>query len=325
MPAEQDPVARLTLGAANLGNLYEPMSDASALALLETAWSEGVRSFDTAPHYGLGLSERRLGSFLAGMPREQFTLSTKVGHLLRDNPAGAGRLDDEHQFAVPATMTRLWDASGEGIRRSLEESLERLGLDRVDTLYLHDPEEHGLEPSLGTALPALAELREHGIVSRVGVGSKSLEALLRSIDAGSVDELMVAGRHTLVDSSAAAQLLPRCTSMGVSVAAAAVFNSGLLSTPRPTEAGRFEYAVPPPRVLQRVQQIADVCLRVGTDLPTAALHFPLRSPAVRTVVAGAASAQQVRQNAERMRKEPPAELWPALAERGLLPHEGGQT
>ncbi|WP_116110124.1 aldo/keto reductase [Amycolatopsis ruanii] len=304
------------LGAANLGNLYAPMSDEQAHAVLEAAWDSGIRYFDTAPHYGLGLSERRLGAFLAGKPRAEFVVSTKAGRLLVPDPAGAGRLDEANQFAVPADHRRVWDFSADGVRRSLDDSLTRLGLDSVDVVYLHDPEEYDLDPALASGLPALAGLRDEGVVRAVGVGSKSVAALAAAARSGIADLLMVAGRFTLLDHAALDEVLPECRARSIGVAAASVFNSGLLATPEP--AGRYDYAAAPPDVLVTAREIAAVCAEFGVDLPTAALHFPLRDPAVRAVVAGAATPEEVRQNARRLAATVPAELWTTLRDKGLI-------
>ncbi|MEU0510833.1 MULTISPECIES: aldo/keto reductase [Amycolatopsis] len=304
------------LGAANLGNLYAPMSDEQAHAVLEAAWDSGIRHFDTAPHYGLGLSERRLGAFLAGKPRAEFVVSTKAGRLLVPDPDGANRLDEANHFAVPAGHRRVWDFSADGVRRSLDDSLTRLGLDSVDILYLHDPEEHDLGPALASGLPALAALRDEGVVQAIGVGSKSVAALAAAARTGIVDLLMVAGRFTLLDQSALDEVLPECHTRSIGVAVASVFNSGLLATPEP--AGRYEYATAPLHVVDTAREIAGICDEFGVDLPTAALHFPLRDPAVRAVVAGAATPDEVRQNAARLTAAVPADLWTTLRDKGLI-------
>ena len=298
----------LGLGAANVGNLYRAISDDDARAVLEAAWERGIRHYDTAPHYGLGLSERRLGAFLATKPREEYVISTKVGRLLRPSPETAGRLDDENQFAVPASLRRVWDFSAGGIRASLEESLERLGLERVDVVYLHDPDEHDLAADLATGIPAVAALRDEGLVGAVGIGSKSAEALTAAVRTGGLDLAMVAGRYTLLEQ--ADELVAACRAAGVGIVAAAVFNSGLLATPH--LGGRYEYGAVPAEVLERARRIADVCERHGVTLPEAALQFPLREPAVRSVVVGAASPEQVRENVRRMQVEIPEALWDEL-------------
>jgi D-threo-aldose 1-dehydrogenase len=301
-------LGRLGYGAANVGNLYRPMSDEDARAVLEAAWDSGIRYFDTAPHYGLGLSERRLGAFLATKPRAEYVISTKVGRLLRPSPETADRLDDENQFAVPASLRRVWDFSAGGIRASLEESLDRLGLAEVDVLYLHDPDEHDLAANLSTGVPAIAALRDEALVAAVGIGSKSTAALTAAVRTGALDLAMVAGRYTLLEQ--ADELVAACRDTGVGIVAAAVFNSGLLATPRP--GGRYEYGAVPAELLARAERIAEVCERHGVTLPEAALQFPLREPAVRSVVVGAASPQQVRENAQRMEVEIPEGLWDEL-------------
>ena len=309
---------RLGYGAANVGNLYRAITDEEARQVLETAWDCGIRYFDTAPHYGLGLSERRLGAFLATKPREEFTISTKVGRLLRPRPDGAGRLDDENDFAVPADHERAWDFTADGVRRSLEESLDRLGLDSVDIVYLHDPERFDLRRGVDEGLPALAKLREEGLVRAVGVGSMSTDALLATVRSGVLDLLMVAGRFTLADQSAADEVLPECDAQGVGIVGAAVFNSGLLASVSPSADSRFDYAPVPADLLSRVRRIADVCGEYGVPLPAAALQYPLQHPAVRSVVVGGASPDQVRQNAQNLVVDVPAELWWRLRDDGLV-------
>lgn len=308
---------RLGLGTANLGNLYAPMTDEQAHAVLETAWECGIRHFDTAPHYGLGLSERRLGAFLATKPRGEFVVSTKVGRLLVPDPAGTG-LDVANLFHVPADHRRVWDFSAGGVRRSLDESLARLGLDAVDVAYLHDPEEYDLGGALREGVPAVAALRDEGLVSAVGLGSKSVAALAAGARSGLLDQLMVPGRCTLLDHSAADDVLPECRARSIDVVAAAVFNSGLLATAIPSASAHYEYGAVPREVLVKAREIAAVCEEFEVDLPTAALHFPLRDPVVHTVVAGAASPDEVRQNHARLHATVPGELWTTLRGKGLI-------
>lgn len=304
----------LGYGAANVGNLYRAVDDDEARAILDAAWDSGVRYFDTAPHYGLGLSERRLGAFLRTKPRDEFVVSTKVGRRLVPDPAGAGSLDLANDFVVPADHRRVWDLTAGGVRRSLEESLARMGLDRVDVVYVHDPERHDLDAALREALPAAAALREEGLVSAVGVASMDIAALRAAATSGLVDLLMVASRYTLVDRSAAEEVLPLCRAHGVGVVAAAVFNSGLLASDEPADDALFDYAPVEPDLLARTRRIATLCRDHGVSLPAAALQFPLREPLVRAVVAGGATPGQVRENADRLASPIPAELWDALAE-----------
>jgi len=312
------PLGRFALGTASLGNLYAPVSDEQAQAVLEAAWECGVRYFDTAPHYGLGLAERRLGAFLATKPRGEYVVSTKVGRLLVPSPEGASRLDLAGGYHVPADHRRVWDFTAAGIRRSLDESLTRLGLDEVDIVYLHDPDEYELEPALAQGLPAIVALREEGVVRSVGLGSKSTKALAAGARSGMLDLLMVAGRFTLLEQPALDDILPECREYSVGIVTAGVFNSGLLATPAPSAEAHYEYATVPPDKLGTARELAAVCTEFGVDLPTAALRYPLREPLVRTVVVGAATADEVRQNHHRFTASVPADLWTALHEKGLI-------
>jgi len=309
---------RLGLGAANLGNLHRAMSDEDAVALLDAAWGAGVRTFDTAPHYGLGLSESRLGAYLRDKPRAEFTVTTKVGRLLRPDPTWTGGLDEDNDFVVPADLRREWDVTAAGLRRSLEESLQRLGLDRVDAVYLHDPERYDLARSLGEGLAGLVALRDGGLVAEVGVASMDSRALAAFARIGGIDRLMVASRYTLADQSAADEVLPSCAEHGVRVVVAAVFGSGLLATDHPGEGDLFDYRPVPGPLLRRVRRIAAVCRDHGVPLPVAALHFPLRHAGIDAVVAGAADAAQVRANADAMDVRVPPELWERLRHEGLV-------
>jgi D-threo-aldose 1-dehydrogenase len=311
-------VPRLAYGAANLGNLYRKLSDEEAWAILDAAWEHGVRFYDTAPHYGLGLSERRLGAFLRTKPRDEYVLSTKVGRLLVPNPDGAGTLDTDNDFVVPATLRREWDASESGVRRSLDESLERLGLDHVDVLYLHDPERNDPESGIAEGIPALAALRDEGLVGAVGIGSMDVEALLAAVRTGLTDLIMIAGRFTLAEQPAAAEVLPACLDHGVGVVAASVFNSGLLARSVPDPDGRYEYGAVPSEVFDRAVAIAEVCRRFDVELPAAAGTEALRHPAVRTVAVGASRPEQMVQNIERFEAPIPETFWAELRASGLL-------
>jgi D-threo-aldose 1-dehydrogenase len=312
-------LGRLGYGAAAVGNLYRAVDDESARQLLDAAWDAGIRYYDTAPHYGLGLSERRLGEMLRSRPREEFVLSTKVGRLLVPDPEGAGRRDDD-LFEVPADHRRVWDFSESGIRRSLEESLRRLGLDSVDVLYLHDVERSGdARQAIDSGVRALARMRDEGLVRAIGIGSSDLGAIEHAVRTDAVDLVMLPGRYTLLEAPAQDVVLPLCEEKGVGIVNVAVFNSGLLATPEPSESSPYEYRKVPPDKLRRAQELARACREVGVELPTAALQFSARHPAVVSVVVGADTPEQIRQNAERMSAPVPDELWQVLAERGLLP------
>jgi D-threo-aldose 1-dehydrogenase len=310
---------RLGYGAAAVGNLYRAVDDESARQLLDTAWDGGIRYYDTAPHYGLGLSERRLGEMLRRRPREEFVVSTKVGRLLVPDPDGATRRDDDI-FEVPADHRRVWDFSEAGVRRSLEDSLGRLGLDHVDVLYLHDVERSGQDIAevVDSGVAALARLRAEGLVRAIGVGTADLGAIERAVRTGAIDLVMLPGRYTLLEAPAK-DVVTLCEERGVGIVNVAVFNSGLLATPEPSEASHYEYREVPPEKLQRAQDLARTCRELGVDLPTAALQFGARHPAVVSVVVGADTPEQIRENVERMRSPVPEELWQVLSDRGLLP------
>lgn len=310
-------LTELGLGAAQFGNLYRETTDAEASGAVDTAWSRGIRYFDTAPHYGLGLSERRLGAALAAHDRDEYVVSTKVGRLLVPSPETADRLDDGG-FVVPATLRREWDFSRDGIMRSFEGSLERLGLDRVDIVYLHDPDEHW-EAASTTGIDALVELRDQGVVGAIGAGMNQAAMLAEFVRRCDVDVMMLAGRHTLLEHDALDDLLPLAVDRGVGIVAAGVYNSGLLSVPRPAADAKFDYEQAPAEVIARANAIADVCERFGVTLPDVAVAYPLRHPAVVSVVLGTRTAAQVASNVGRYETPIPDGLWEALRDGGLLP------
>jgi D-threo-aldose 1-dehydrogenase len=305
---------KLGLGGAQLGNLYHAMSDENARAIVDTAWDRGIRYFDTAPHYGLGLSERRLGAALAARPRDEYAISTKVGRLLVDNPGGAGERDTEG-FDVPRTIVRRRDYSRDGVLRSLEASLGRLGLDRVDLAFVHDPEDY-VDAALAGALPALAELRDQGVLRGIGLGMNFDAVLAELVRRADVDTVMIAGRYTLLEQPALDTLLPLCEERGVRVLAAGVFNSGLLATHQPGD--KYNYADAPAELVARARRIAAVCERHGVELPHAAIALPAAHPAVDGVVLGAGSPGQVNANVDRAAVPVPSALWPDLVAEGLL-------
>lgn len=303
------------LGTAQLGNLYQETTDEAARATVDAAWDGGIRYFDTAPHYGLGLAERRLGAALASRPREDYVLSTKVGRLLVRAPELAGQQDGE--FAVPADLRREWDFSRDGVLRSIEDSLERLGTDRLDVVYVHDPDDHWDQAS-SEAVPALVELRDQGVVRAVGVGMNQSEMLARFVRETDVDLVMCAGRYTLLEQGALADLMPAALENGVGVVAAAVFNSGLLASPRPGADAYYDYAPAPPEVLDKATQIADICERHGVELPAVALAFVRAHPAVVSTVVGARGADQVAAALARSHTPVPVELWEDLRSDWLI-------
>ncbi|WP_333778794.1 aldo/keto reductase, partial [Streptomyces sp. IBSBF 3136] len=306
-------VSPLGFGAAGIGNLYTPVDDECAHEAVRAAWQCGIRYFDTAPHYGLGLSERRLGAALREYDRAAFTVSTKVGRRLE--PADGIGDDLAHGFAVPARLRRVRDFGADGVRHTLEASLERLGLDRVDVVYLHDPDDHA-EQAFREAYPALERLRSEGVVGAIGAGMNQAEMLTRFVRDTDVDVVLCAGRYTLLDQSAARELLPEAAARGVSVVIGGAFNSGLLADPGP--AARYDYGRAPRELVERAQRLAAVAERHGITLRAAALAFCAAHPAVATVLAGARSAAEVHDCADQFGTPVPAAFWRELHTTGLL-------
>jgi D-threo-aldose 1-dehydrogenase len=294
-------VTRLVFGGAPIGGLFAAVDDDSALATLEAAWDAGIRAFDTAPHYGVGLSERRIGRFLAGKPRGDYVVSTKVGRLLE--PAGLGDVDGAEGFFGTPKLTRVRDYSRDGVLASLDASLERLGTDRVDVVLIHDPDDHGPQ-ALDKAYPALAELRAQGVIGAVGVGMNQVEMLEWFLPRADLDCVLVAGRYTLLDTGAGASLLPECARRGVSVLAGGVFNSGVLAA-APAPGATYDYLPAPPEVIDRARRIGAACARRGIPLGAAALRFTLRHPAVTAAVVGARSPDEVRDDTAYLSEPPP--------------------
>jgi len=307
-------VTRLVFGGAPIGGLYTPVGEDAARATLEAAWAAGIRTFDTAPHYGAGLSERRFGEFLAGRPRGDYVLSTKVGRLLVPAESGSARADEFP--AEPPGLARVRDYSRDGALASLESSLRRLGTDRVDIALIHDPDDHAAQ-ALDGAYPALAELRAQGVIGAVGVGMNQTELLEWFLPRADLDCVLIAGRYTLLDVRAAASLLPECQRRGVAVLAGGVFNSGILADPEP--GARYNYRPAPPAVLDRARQIKAACARHGLPVGAAALHFTLGHPAVTAALVGARSPDEIRDDVGYLATPVPGALFDELAEAGLIP------
>lgn len=300
-------LSRLGLGTAALADLYRQADEADAIDVVRAALDAGVTYLDTAPHYGLGVAEQRLGRALTGVDRDSYVLSTKVGRLLVPGEAQPGWL--------PA-LRREWDFSAAGVNRSLAESLLRLDVDHVDIAYLHDPDEH-LDTALHEGLPALADLRARGAVRAIGVGTANPDTLARFVSTGELDIVLIAGRFTLLDQSALARLLPLCTEMSVAVVIGGVYNSGLLADPRPD--AHYDYRAVPKATLDRALAMAQTCRRAGVPLKAAALRFPFAHPAVCSVLGGPANVAQFRENLAEFERQIPARLWAALLAEGLLP------
>lgn len=330
-PAEHVPlgrtgltVTRLGLGTAPLGGLFAPVTEADARGTVERAYELGLRFFDTAPLYGHGLAEERLGRALRPAPRHEFVLATKVGRLLR-----AGAPPDPSQFhqgepfyKVVSPLNPVFDFTYGGVMRSVEESLRRLRLDRLDILHIHDPDEH-YEEAVRGAYPALDRLRQEGTIGAVGVGMNQPEMLVRFARETQVDCMLVAGRYTLLDQTALRELLPLCLERRIAVIAGGVYNSGILADPR--AGSTFDYVPARPEVIARAQRLEAACRGYGIPLKAAALQFPLGHPAVASVLIGCRSPAEVEENGRLFRTEIPAELWAHLRREGLIPEAAAAT
>jgi aryl-alcohol dehydrogenase-like predicted oxidoreductase len=307
-------VTRLGLGTAPLAGLFSAVDEADALPVIEAAWDSGIRFFDTAPLYGHGLAEQRTGRVLREKPRAEFALATKVGRLLRaDAPPEPGQ-----SFMGTPPVNPVFDFSYDGAMRSVEESRQRLGIDRIDILHIHDPDDHYRE-ALDGAYKALARLREEGVISAVGAGMNQAEMLTRFAREADFDCFLLAGRYTLLDQVALHELLPVCIERGVSIIAAGVYNSGILADPKP--GAHYNYEAAPADLIKKALRIREICERHTVPLRAAAVQFPLGHPAVQTVVVGCRSVEQLRDTVRMFETEIPPGLWAELKSEGLLPEE----
>jgi D-threo-aldose 1-dehydrogenase len=315
---------RLGLGGAPLGNLFTAITDAAAQSVMAAALADGCRSFDTAPHYGHGLSEHRLGQTLRQRSRDSFSLSSKVGRLLHPDRSAPA---DQNGYVQCLPFRQSWDYSANGIRRSVHDSLQRLGLAQLDTVYIHDCDAgvHGeaypgvLRQVLDEALPALQQLREEGLLRHVGLGVNDVQVCLDVLRQADLDCLLLAGRYSLIDQSALPELLPLCVARGVRIALGGVFNSGILATGvRGAQAPRFNYAPASAQWVDKVARIETLCEAFGVPLRAAALQFPLAHAAVEIVVVGAQTVAHWTDAVAMMRHPVPPGFWQALQAQGLL-------
>jgi D-threo-aldose 1-dehydrogenase len=317
-------VTRLSLGGASIGGLFRAVEDADAVDTVGHAWSMGVRSFDTAPLYGYGASERRMGAVLSLRPRDAFVLSTKVGRLVRDRAAIPPGADIDRQsldgredayYVVPPDVRIVFDYSGDGVRRSIEESLERLGLDRIDIALIHDPDDHW-RAAIDGAWPALERLRSEGVIRAVGAGMNQSAMLTRFVRETTMDVVLVAGRYTLLDQGALADLLPACEERDVAVLVGGVMNSGVLADPRP--GARFDYGPAGSEVIERARRIGEVCARHDVPLRAVAMQFPMAHRAVVSLVAGVRSIAHLDDYPRLLAHPVPGDVWAELRTEGLI-------
>lgn len=315
----------LGFGAAPLGNLYRAISEDEAQAVLDRAWEAGIRYYDTAPLYGLGLSETRLNHFLRGKPRGDYVLSTKVGRWLRacrpEERDGFGKW-----FDVPARQ-EVYDYTYDGVLRSVEFSLERLGIDRIDILYAHDLDvfNHGTQEALDAKLAefmeggykALLRLREEGTIRAFGAGINEWQPCQWMAERGDFDLFLLAGRYTLLEQEALDSFLPLCEARGIGIVIGGPYNSGILATG--AKPGAFYNYDPAPKdILDRVSRIEKVCDAHGVRLVDAAFQFPLRHPAVVSVIPGGQGVAEMESNLQAAQAEIPPTLWTDLKAEGLM-------
>jgi D-threo-aldose 1-dehydrogenase len=315
----------LGFGCGPLGNLYRPMTEKEARATLDASWLAGSRYYDTAPLYGFGLSETRLNGFLRAKPRGEYLLSTKVGRLLKlCKPEERGRKD---AFYETPSRSEVFDYSYDGVMRSLEFSLERLGLDSIDIVYAHDVDvfTHGTREAADKRIKefmeggykALEKLRSVGVIKAFGAGVNEWDIAEHLAKIGDFDLFLLAGRYTLLEQEALTSFLPLCAERGIGVVVGGPFNSGILATGA-VRGARYNYAPAPDGVLSRVRSLERVCKAHGVKLAEAALRFPLGHPAVVSVIPGGGRPSEVKRNADMMQADIPAALWRDLKTEGLL-------
>ncbi|KEO58348.1 aldo/keto reductase [Thioclava indica] len=308
-------VSEISFGCSSIGNLYREIDEADAQAVLQAAWDAGIRYFDTAPHYGRGLSEMRLGRFLSGRP--DCVLSSKVGRVLSPAAAPIARADG---FINPAQNDVRYDYSGDGIEESFEQSCARLGRSHIDILYVHDlgADTHGaanvahMEAFFGSGYERLVALKEAGRIGAFGLGVNESQVCLDVMDHGPVDAILLAGRLTLLDRSAEAALVPRCIDAGTSLVLGGIFNSGILAT-GPVEGATYDYGPAPQDVLDKVAGLQARAARFGVPLATAALQFGLHHKAAASVLLGTAKPSSLMRNLEAAFQELPAGIETLLA------------
>jgi len=307
-------VTRLGLGTAPLGGLFQPVAEEDALGTFEAAWNLGLRFFDTAPLYGYTLAELRTGKALRDKPRSEYALATKVGRLLRaDAPPEPGQT----YFGTPG-LNPVFDFSYDGVMRSVDESRERLGIERLDVLHIHDPDNH-FDEALHDAYRALDHLRTAGEIGAVGAGMNQAEMLTELARRADFDCFLLAGRYTLLDQVALKELLPVCLERGTAIIAGGALNSGILADPKP--GAKYNYVNAPPEIIQRAERLRAACDRHGVPLRAAALQFPLGHPAVSCVVVGCVTAAEMQDSVRMFETEIPPELWADLKAERLLPEE----
>jgi D-threo-aldose 1-dehydrogenase len=315
-------VTEYGFGGAPLGNFNKIVPEADAMALMDGVWEAGFRFFDTAPYYGFGLSERRFGDYLRHKPRDGFVLSTKAGRLLAPDPAW---FPDRDKFLGALPFQPVYDYGYDAIMRSFEDSLQRLGMDRIDVLLMHDIGRvtHGdrhaelFRTAMDGGAKAMDRLRSSGAVSAIGLGVNEWEVCMEAMDHMQWDCFLLAGRYTLLEQEALETFLPRCLKENASIIVGGAFNSGILAT-GPVPGALYNYEPAPQPILDKVARIQAVCERHGIPMPAAALRFPLNHPAVATVIPGMAGPRELEANLKLLAADIPKAFWTDLKAEGLM-------
>lgn len=312
----------MSFGATIIGNFLRPISDASSAELVDQAWDLGIRTFDTAPLYGHGLSELRLGRALQARTRAEYVLSTKTGRVLTPaEPSGI----DSGLWKDPAPFAASFDYSYDGIMRSVEDSMKRLLTDHLDILYMHDIDHytHGdnqpemFRKAVDEGFPALVKLRDEGVVTAIGFGVNEADVCLAAIKETDADCILLAGRYTLLEQEPLDDLLPMCQSRGIGVVLGGVYNSGILAT-GPKDGAKFNYGPAPLEIMDRARRIEDICFHHGVPLPAVALQFAASHPAVSSICVGSRTLQQQNDSASLLDIGIPDDLWQELRDHGLI-------
>jgi D-threo-aldose 1-dehydrogenase len=317
------PITRLGLGGTGLGDMYHTTSDEAAHATVDAAWDAGIRYFDTAPHYGAGLSEHRFGQALRRRPRDEYTLSTKVGRLLA--PQHPGEIAAPFVDALP--FKRVIDYSADGARRAVEDSLQRMAVGHIDIVYVHDlspdqfPQaeyEHHFRIAAGPggAFEGLVRMREEGLIKGWGLGVNRVEPCMRVLQQSDPDIFLLAGRYTLMETTPLESFFPLCAQRDAHVVIGGPFNSGFLAG-----GSHYDYMPAGPEQVQHRERLRVVAARHKVDLPAAALQFGLAHPVVAATIPGASSPEHLKRNAALLSIEIPAAFWEELVAEGLVPQD----
>ena len=312
-------VTCLGLGGASHGNMYKVVPDEAAVAAVEEAYKHGVRYFDVAPFYGYGRAERLFGEYLKTVPRESFSLSTKVGRLIITDADEASEMENTATiFKGIEGLYSKFDFSRDGILRSFEESLKRLQLDRIDILHIHDPDvEDCYRQVLDEAFPALAELRDQGVIKAIGAGMNQAEMLTDFAKNADFDCFLLAGRYTLLDQIGLKELLPLCEQKNISIIIGGTYNSGILATGA-VEGAHYNYKPAPAEIMEKTRRIELICRNHGVPLKAAAIQFPFGHPAIATNIPGTVSKERFHENMDMMKISIPSSFWDELKAEGLL-------